>query len=484
MTAPQPIRTQGSPYNDDEEPAPRTGAALLDAVLQALIRYVVFPSPEAADAVTLWAVVTHALDSFQHATRLVVRSPEKRCGKSRLLDLLFALVFNPLLTVNATTAAIFRKVGPVRPPTLLMDEADALWGTKRSSELNEDLRALVNAGFQRNRPVLRCDGPHNRPREFQTFAMVALAGIGDLPDTITDRAVVVTLRRRARHEFVHAFRQRRDAEPLHRLRDEIAEWAKTVREELKVAEPAMPLEDRAADTWEPLIAIADAAGGTWPERARNAALVMTREATEADADAHLGVVLLRDIKVAFTEANAAVLATADLVERLKRVEESPWRAFDLDARGLAWRLRDYGVKPKQVRPDGLKQVRGYEREAFEDAFVRYLPTTFAAGASQTVTPSKAHVSGERTESRVTDPSVTTDESVTDPRAADLRKRPTSDGVTGCDNPPAPGRRVPPTPTRNATRSATGPCAVCRKPIPNRYGDNASTLCDGCRGNRP
>src|SRR5437763_16998189 len=113
--------------------------------------------------------------------------------KSRLLDVIEATSHDPLMTVNASTAAVYRRIGDGTPPTLLIDEADALWGTKKTAEQNEDLRALVNAGHQRGRPALRCVGPQQTPTEFATFAMVALAGIGNFPDTITDRAVNVTM---------------------------------------------------------------------------------------------------------------------------------------------------------------------------------------------------------------------------------------------------------------------------------------------------
>ena len=52
--------------------------------------------------------------------------------------------------------------------------------------------------------------------------MAALAGIGAMPDTITDRAVNITMRRRARGEKVAQFRSRRDGPILTALRDRLA----------------------------------------------------------------------------------------------------------------------------------------------------------------------------------------------------------------------------------------------------------------------
>jgi hypothetical protein len=64
------------------------GGDLLNDLHAALTKYVILPTPEAADAVTLWIAATHTLPAFQHAPRLAIKSPEKRCGKSRLLDVI------------------------------------------------------------------------------------------------------------------------------------------------------------------------------------------------------------------------------------------------------------------------------------------------------------------------------------------------------------------------------------------------------------
>ena len=243
------------------------GARLLGELRAAFTRYVVLPSPQAADAVTLWTAATHAQPAWEHAPRLAVVSPLKRCGKSRLLDVVAETCHAPLITVNATIAAVVRSIG-ADPPTLLVDEADTLWGTSKQADANEDLRGLLNAGHQRNRPMLRWDVTSRTAEQLDTFAMALLAAIGELPDTIMDRAVVVRMRRRAPGEQVDPYRTRRDAPPLHDLRESLSGWARQHLHELQHAQPAMPLEDRAADTWEPLIAIADLAGGDWPARAR------------------------------------------------------------------------------------------------------------------------------------------------------------------------------------------------------------------------
>jgi len=414
----------------DTEP----GYLLLDELAEVLNRYVVLPTAYARDAVTLWIAASHALPAFDHAPRLVINSPEKRCGKSRLLDIIEATAHEALVTVNATAAAIFRRIGDGHPPTLLIDEADSIFGTKKAADNNEDLRALVNAGHQRNRPALRCVGPQQTPTEFATFAMVALAGIGSsMPDTITDRAVNITMRRRAPGERISAFRYLRDAVPLHPLRDRLCRWAAAVKSELDDADPVMPVEDRAADTWAPLVALADAAGGSWPGRARTAAVAMVEAADSDQAEVSLGIRLLTDCRDIFTDPRTGTseLASQELVRRLHDVAEAPWAAFDLDQRGLARRLRNYGVRPDRVRPGGGDQVRGYRLEDFTDAFSRYLADV-DEGASQTVTPSFPQVNPVTVTDRVTVPTVTGALTVTSPQAADLHEQTTCDGVTDGD----------------------------------------------------
>jgi hypothetical protein len=355
-------------------PAQPQGAALLGELHAALCRYVVLPSPQAADAVTLWVAATHAQPSWEHAPRLAVVSPLKRCGKSRLLDVVAETCHAPLITVNATIAAVVRSIG-ADPPTLLVDEADTLWGTRKQADANEDLRGLLNAGHQRNRPMLRWDVTSRTAEQLDTFAMALLAAIGELPDTIMDRAVVVRMRRRAVGEHVDPYRTRRDAPPLNDLRERLATWARGHLRELHHAEPRMPLEDRAADTWEPLVAVADLAGGDWPARARDAALTITRAEAQQEEDTSAGVRLLSDLREVFGDDDA--LYTTTILDRLHKLEDAPWADWygrPLSTRELAKLLRPYQVRSKSVREHGTgASLKGYAHADLHDAWQRYVP---------------------------------------------------------------------------------------------------------------
>ncbi|WP_239517705.1 DUF3631 domain-containing protein [Streptomyces sp. ICC1] len=355
----------------------REGEQVLAELRGQLRRYVVLPSEDAFTAVTLWVAATHLQTAWQHAPRLAVVGPAKRCGKSRLLDVVTETVHDPLVTVNASAAAIFRSITET-PPTLLVDEADTLFGSAKVAEKNEEMRGLLNAGHQRNRPTLRVSGPNHEVSKFPTFAMAALAGIGDLPDTIMDRSVVIRMRRRGPGEKVAEFRSARDIPALHALRDRLVAWLAPLHAAAMELAPPMPVEDRAADTWEPLVAIADLAGGEWPILARTACAVMTSHEAQRDQDSGgTGIRLLADIRRAFAgEGDPPVMRTARLLDILNQDEETAWEQYTakgLTARGLGILLQDYNISSANRRFHNGDQAKGFTREQFTDAWARYCP---------------------------------------------------------------------------------------------------------------
>ncbi|WP_337819436.1 DUF3631 domain-containing protein [Pseudonocardia sp. Ae707_Ps2] len=355
--------------SDTTSPAP-VGAVILDDLETALRCYVSLPSEAAGVAVVLWIAATHAQPAWAHAPRLVIRAPEKRCGKSRLLDVVEGACHDPFITVNATAAAVYRSITQ-DPPTMLVDEADTIFGPKADN--HEDLRGLLNAGHQRNRPAKRYDPHKNRVETISTFAMAALAGIGRMPDTIEDRAVIVQMRRRTTGEQVAPYRHRRDRPRLQKLSERLHGWLRDDLPALEAAEPVMPVEDRTADTWEPLIAIADHAGSDWPHRARAALLTLQDQRDEEPSDR---IRLLTDCHTAFVTEQA--LPTAQLLRHLRADPEAPWaeygpRGEGLSAKKLGELLKEYGIQSVQMRVPGLGKTRGYQRAAFADAWHRYTP---------------------------------------------------------------------------------------------------------------
>ena len=386
------------------------GARLLSQLHAALVRYVAAPSPEAADAIVLWIAATHAVPAWNCAPRLDITSPVKRCGKSRLLDIIETTCHSPLVTVNISPAALVRSIS-TDPPTLLLDEADTVFGPK-AIDNHEDLRGILNAGHSRNRPYLRWDVTTRDIERCPTFAMAALAGIGALPDTITDRAVVVAMRRRAPGENVARYRERRDGEPLRALGGHLGTWVRAHLGELRDAEPDMPVEDRAADTWEPLIAIADHAGGDWPARARKAATVLT---AEDDTDTSLAARLLADLRDVFGDADK--LHGETILAALRKLDEAPWADYfghALNARDMARLLKPYRVYSANVKIDGVTR-KGYRREDLHDPWSRYLPpepggsaTSATSANAQLSEPGEVAGSGQHPLPATGDPPVTSE----------------------------------------------------------------------------
>jgi hypothetical protein len=349
--------------------------AALDDVHAFLGRFVAYPSSDAHAAHTLWIAHTHLMYSWESTPRIAFLSPEPGSGKTRALEVTELLVPRPVEAVNVTPAYLFRKVGaPEGRPTILFDEIDTVFGPKAKD--NEEIRGLLNAGHRRGAVAGRCvvRGKVVETEEIPAYCAVAMAGLGGLPDTLLSRAVVIRMRRRAPGEQVQAYRRRVHVGEGHKLRDALASWSVEVAPEVTDAWPDMPdgITDRDADVWEALLAVADAAGGDWPERARVAAVALV--ALSKESTPSLGVRLLADLRTVF--GTAEVMSTEDLLSALHALEEAPWSDLQgkpLNARGLGTRLRQYGVTSKSVRIDG-KTPKGYAREDLWDAWSRYLAT--------------------------------------------------------------------------------------------------------------
>ena len=353
-----------------------TGAELLANVYEFTGKFIAYPSDEAHVAHVLWIVHTHLMEAWESTPRLAFLSPEPASGKTRALEISELLVPNPVEAINVTPAYLFRKVGADNAkPTTLYDEIDTVFGPKAKE--NEEIRGLLNAGHRRGAVAGRCvvHGKKVETEEISAYCAVALAGLGWLPDTILSRSVIIRMRRRGPGEKVMAYRRRVHAPFGQTLRECLAAWAAGEVEAMADARPEMPpgIEDRDADVWEPLLAIADAVGGDWPERARRAAVALVGAAR--DAEPSLGIKLLADLKTVFGTSTLDALPTATILSRLIDLPESPWcdlKGKPINDRTLARRLRQYGVKSKKLRV-GDTTAMGYAQEDLVDVWLRYLP---------------------------------------------------------------------------------------------------------------
>jgi hypothetical protein len=350
------------------------GGEILQEIVS-MIRRFVGVSGAQADAIALWTLHTHGIAAADATPYLAITSAEKQSGKTRLLELLALLVSKPWLTGRVTAACLVRKID-AQGPTLLLDESDAAFNSDK--EYAEALRGVLNTGHRRGGQASCCVGQGSGItfRDFQTFCPKAIAGIGKLPDTVADRSIPIRLKRKAPGEPVERFRRRTVEGGAKPVRERAAIWAGARGNALRELRPELPdaLSDRQQDGCEPLLALADAAGGEWPARAR--AAVMEILGGAAAEDQSTGVRLLADIRDIFEVTGSDKLRSQELKNSLVEIETSPWgesnRGKPITEIGLSRLLKPYEISPRTIR---LKSgtFKGYLKESLADAWSRYLP---------------------------------------------------------------------------------------------------------------
>ena len=345
-------------------------ATVLDHLMTFIGKFVVLDVHQGV-TLALWVAHTHALAAFDCTPYLQVKSIFKRSGKTRLLEVLELLVAGAWLTGRTTAAALVRKVDR-DSPTLLLDESDAAFNG--DPEYSEALRGILNSGFRRSGRVTLCVGSGGANisfRDFSTFSAKAIAGIGNLPGTVADRAIPIELKRKTKDERVERFRERDARRDAQLIRDRLVQWAKGAVPGLRAARPDLPgsLNDRAQDVLEPLLAVSDAAGGPWPERSRRAALALMGTVSEED----IVIELLTDLREIFADADATFIATKVLMEKLVALEDRPWATWNrgkpMTGHRLARLLQPLDIIPAQ---NAERTARGYFADRFVDAWARYL----------------------------------------------------------------------------------------------------------------
>jgi putative DNA primase/helicase len=369
----EPLQGSAVEFDDVELwPDPVDGADLLEEIVRAIRRYVVI-SEQGAIAVALWVIHTHALDVADISAILCISSPLKRCGKTTLQCSIRHLVARPLPASNISGAALFRTI-EMHKPTMLLDEADSYLTD------NEEMRNLLNAGVRRDDAyVYRVVGDNHEPRRFSVFGAKTVSLIGKLPGTLEDRSIVLRLERKKKTEKVDRLRARAAKQTFASLQQKVARWASDHLDDLQDLAPAIPesLNDRAADFWEPLLAIADLLGGSWPERARHAAIALSGDDSIPDDSASL--LLLSDLRDTFTGLGEDRIASKSLAEALANLAERPWGTWGhgkpITPNQISRLLKPFGISPKTLRLVGDDRAKGYALEDCQDAFERYLPVS-------------------------------------------------------------------------------------------------------------
>jgi putative DNA primase/helicase len=351
---------------------PVTGPVLVHQLISDLTNYVSLEAEYAA-MVAFWTLHTYLVKLSPISPRLAITAPQPRCGKTTLMDWLFAVVQRPLPSVNISAAAVYHIIEE-QQPTLLIDEADTFLAN------DNELRGILNSGHKKNGSVLRWDSRLKRTRAYPTFSACAISMIGALPGTLQDRSVQIRLRRRRSDEKIESLRTDRMSDEIARR---CARWALDNESDYASADPEIPrrLINRVADNWRPLLALANVVGGKWPTLLREIAVRMAELA--AGEDPSLDTQLLRDIRDIIKDREW--VTTHDLLSGLNR------RECSMSGKRLAGRLKPYGVEPKQERR-GTSVERGYLAKDFADVFARSLDVPVVPLVpDQTVTPTKPEV---------------------------------------------------------------------------------------------
>lgn len=363
---------------------PLVGCRILDEIAACIARFVILSQSELL-IISLWIAHTWAFEVSDATPYIAVTSAEMRSGKTRLLEILDLLVRGPWRTGRVTAAVLARKIES-DTPTLLLDEWDAT--ARGNQEFTEALRGILNVGHRRNGKVSVC-GPKSagyQAMDFRVFCPKVIAGIGKLPETIADRSIPIRLKRKAPGERVERFRIKIVSEEANKLTARLNGWVMGILESLKNARPRLPecLSDRQQEGAEPLLAIADAAGGDWPARARDA--LADLHLSGSGREESVGVILVSDIRDIFAERRVEALASKELAEGLAKVEGRPWPTWDngrpMTPNTLARLLAPFDVLPRNLRIRS-SVVKGYRREFFSDCWNRYLCPVPAIAPSPT-----------------------------------------------------------------------------------------------------
>jgi hypothetical protein len=332
--------------------------------------------PDAAYlTLAVWAMATYTPNNFECFPYIALLSPAKRCGKTRVLEVLELVSNGAWRGTSPSAAALYRMLE--NTPTLLLDEVEAL-NRRGASEVQQAILSILNAGHRKGATVPRCEGPKNEVRHFTVYGPKAFAAIGGLPDTLLDRSIVVSMQRRTAVQSVERLLQSRgraDAEPT---RAAVESFMQEHAEDIRVAYEYLMgndlkfLSDRDADLWLPLFAVCSAASPDRMDDLRQCSKILSFAKQSDDADDSLQLKLLADLRMIWPN-NQLHVETSTLLERLGKMDESPWSTeITLTPRKLARMLRLFEVKPAQFRQDDRAGLRGYSRDALEVAWRRYL----------------------------------------------------------------------------------------------------------------
>lgn len=344
------------------------GSDLLNDVLAVLQTHVI-ADVETLHAASLWVCMTWLTDYATVLPLAMITAPEKNCGKTTLLSAMSKMSFRPIQTSNTTPAATFRLI-EASQPTLFIDEADTFL------KYSEDMRGIINSGHTRDSAyVLRTVGNDFEPKRFSTWCAKALCGIGNLPETIESRSIILKMRRKMAGEHAANLRHS-DPTAFDAIKRKLARWSADNAEKFSKLHPVMEgLNNRDADNFEPLMAIAMLAGGDWVSHITKAA----KQLTKSDSDNRsIGVELLDACRTAFETLKVDKISSVNLIREICKDDEAPFETYNrgkpITPRQVSRWLSQYRISPKAVR-FSYGVAKGYDIKQFAEAFAVYLSDT-------------------------------------------------------------------------------------------------------------
>ena len=116
--------------------------------------------------------------------------------------------------------------------------------------------------------VYRCEGDDHTVVGFDTFAAKVLSGLGEVPSTLTDRGIIVEMRRKKSSEKVQRFSLLQDHASFRDIRRRLIPWSLDFAEEIQKARPQIPkgLNHRAATTGRRYLRLPSSPGNSGPRK--------------------------------------------------------------------------------------------------------------------------------------------------------------------------------------------------------------------------
>ena len=345
------------------------GITLLADLEAYLSSYVIFP-PGTVTIIALWVLAAWAVTIWCRFPHLILWSPQRRCAKTRTLELLRYLCPRAVFGPSVSAAALYRLVAAYSP-TMLIDEAQ--WLNDPHSETARAYRELLCGGIERKAVVIRCSGPDNEATAYSVYGPKCLALIGR-PEAVTaDRSICVVMQRKALAENIEPWRSRMVEDRGLALARRAARWVKDATSQLEGFYDTDQFfglgNERLDELLAPMRAVAQA---TDPSRLQ----ALETWAKAADAvdleDEPFEIRLLAALRDAFGDAE--FLATMKILPLLENAE------IKIGRRHLGTYLRGYGV---HSRKNKAGTCRGYLRSDFEKVWKRYLPVVVPVEASKT-----------------------------------------------------------------------------------------------------